>query len=121
MDWRPNVIVFANRCTKLSPHLFNVYVALAIGGAALVTYALRLGGLLLAEKLPKTVGFKAFMETLPGTILLSLVAPAIAETGPLGGFAALSTALCAWKTRNLFLSMLVGMGIVAAGRYFGGG
>ena len=95
-------------------------VVLAICGAALVTYGLRLGGLLLADRLPKTVGFKTFMETLPGTILLSLVAPAIAEAGPLGGFAALSTALCAWKTRNLFLSMRVGMGIVAAGRYFSG-
>jgi len=96
----------------------EINVVLAICGAALVTYALRLGGLLLSEKLPGTVVFRAFMETLPGTILLSLVAPAIAEAGPLGGFAALATALCAWKTRNLFVSMLTGMGIVALGRFF---
>jgi uncharacterized membrane protein len=96
----------------------EINVALVICGAALVTYALRLGGLLLAEKLPRTIVFRAFMETLPGTILLSLVAPAVVEAGPLGGFAALATALCALKTRNLLVSMLAGMGIVALGRLF---
>lgn len=88
----------------------------ALAGAALVTYALRLGGLLLAEHLPQSGGFKRFMEALPGTILLSLVAPGIVAAGPLGAVAALATALCAWKTKNLLLAMVVGMGLVAAGR-----
>jgi uncharacterized membrane protein len=57
------------------------------------------------------------METLPGTILLALVAPGIVSAGVLGGVAALATALCAWKTKNLLLAMLVGMSIVAAGRW----
>ena len=90
----------------------------AIAGAALATYGLRLGGLLLAQRLPKSGGFRRFMEALPGTILLSLVAPGIVSSGILGGFAAAATALCALRTRNLFLAMVVGMGIVAAGRFF---
>ena len=96
----------------------DLSVVLAIAGAALATYGLRLGGLLLAEHLPQNGGFKRFMEALPGTILLSLVAPGIFSAGLLGGVAALATALCAWKTRNVLLAMVVGMGLVAAGRYF---
>jgi len=94
-------------------------VYLAIAGAALVTYGLRLGGLLLAGRLPKNGGFRRFMDTLPGTILLSLVAPGIVSAGTLGGIAALATALCAWRTRNVLVSMVVGMTIVAMGRWLG--
>lgn len=91
-------------------------IILAIAGAALATYGLRLGGLLLADHLPKNGGFRSFMEALPGTILLSLVAPGIFSAGLLGIFAAAATALCAWKTRNVLFAMLVGMGLVAGGR-----
>ena len=94
----------------------DLSIALAIAGAAIATYGLRLGGLLLAEHLPKNGGFKRFMEALPGTILLSLVAPGIVSAGILGGVAALATALCAWRTKNVLLAMLVGMSMVAAGR-----
>jgi len=94
----------------------DLSIAMAIAGAALATYSLRLGGLLLAERLPKNGGFKRFMETLPGTILLSLVAPGIFSAGMLGGAAALATALCAWKTKNVLLAMIAGMAIVATGR-----
>ena len=100
------------------PSPTDMSVVLAIAGAALATYGLRLGGLLLAEHLPQNGGFKRFMEALPGTILLSLVAPGIFSAGALGGIAALATALCAWKTRNVLLAMVVGMGLVATGRYF---
>lgn len=94
-------------------------VWITIAGAALVTYGLRFGGLMLSEKLPRRGRFKIFMDTLPGTILLSLVAPGILSAGIWGWLAALSTALCAYKTRNIFLAMVVGMGIVAAARQLG--
>ena len=103
---------------NLSPHT-DITVFLVIAGAALVTYGLRLGGLLLAGRLPKNGGFRRFMDTLPGTILLSLVEPGIASAGVLGGAAALATALCAWRTRNVLVAMMVGMGIVAVGRWIG--
>lgn len=97
----------------------DITIFLAIAGAALVTYTLRLGGLLLAGRLPGNGGFRRFMDALPGTILISLVAPNIASAGILGGVAALATALCAWKTRNVLVAMVVGMVIVAAGRWMG--
>ena len=91
---------------------------MAILCAALVTYALRLGGLLLADKLPNNGGFKQCMDVLPGTILLSLVAPGIASAGFWGCVAALATAICTWKTHNVFGGMVLGMGIVAISRSF---
>ena len=97
----------------------DITIFLAITGAALVTYGLRLGGLLLAGRLPQNGGFRRFMDTLPGTILLSLVAPGIASAGALGTAAALATAFCAWRTRNVLAAMVVGMGIVMVGRWMG--
>ena len=91
---------------------------LTISGAALVTYAFRFGGLLLSERTPRSAGFRAFMEALPGTILLSLVAPGILSAGAWGWIAAGITGLCAYKTGNLFLSMGLGIGIMAVQRNF---
>ncbi len=97
----------------------DTLVWLAIFGAAAVTYALRIGGLLLAERLPKTGRFKRFMGALPGTILLSLIVPAALAAGPIGWLATACTGLCSLKTGNVFVSMLVGILIVAAGRWYG--
>ncbi|MFH1985476.1 MAG: AzlD domain-containing protein [Pseudomonadota bacterium] len=90
--------------------------ALAIAGAAGVTYALRLGGLLLAARLPRGGAFKRVMDALPGAILVALVAPGILAAGPWGILAAGATVLCAARTGSTFLSMAVGMAIVALRR-----
>lgn len=92
---------------------------LAIGCAALVTYGLRISGLLLAGRLPKTGRFRKFMDALPGTILLSLIVPAAMAAGPAGWLATLATGLCSIKTGNVFLSMVVGVALVAVGRWWG--
>ncbi len=84
--------------------------------AALATYSLRIGGLLLSERLPSTGRFRVFMDALPGTLLLSLIAPGIASSGISGGVAAVFTAGLTYKTGNVFLSMIVGVGIVALSR-----
>jgi len=97
----------------------DILVWLAIFGAAAVTYALRIGGLLLAGKLPKTGRFKRFMDALPGTILLSLIVPAALAAGPIGWIATVCTGLCSLKTGNVFVSMVVGIVIVAVGRMYG--
>lgn len=97
----------------------DLLVWLTIFGAAAVTYSLRIGGLLLAERLPKTGRFKRFMDALPGTILLSLIVPAAIAAGPVGWVATACTGLCSLKTGNVFVSMLVGIFIVAAGRWYG--
>ncbi len=96
----------------------NASVLLTIGLAAMVTYLLRFGGLMLAGSLPRSGRWKRFMDALPGTILLSLIAPAIVSAGLWGGVGTLATALCAYKTKNLLLSMLFGVAIVALSRQF---
>jgi uncharacterized membrane protein len=96
---------------------FHTQVLLTISFAAIVTYLLRFGGLMLASKLPHSGKCKRFMDALPGTILLSLIAPGIVSAGLWGGIAALATALCAYKTRNAFLSMLLGVTLVALQRH----
>lgn len=95
-------------------------VFLTILLAAIVTYALRAGGLLLAERFPKTGRFKKFMDALPGTILLSLIVPGIFNAGIWGWMATACTAFCSLKTGNVFASMALGVGIVAVGRWFAG-
>ena len=92
---------------------------IVIAAAAVVTYSLRLGGLLLAGRLPKTGRFKRFMDALPGTILLSLIIPAALAGGLWGIIATACTALCSLKTGNVFISMILGVVIVAVSRWFG--
>lgn len=86
--------------------------------AAAVTYLLRSGGLLMAELLPRQGRVKRFMDALPGTILVALVAPGVVQAGIPGQAAAVATAFCAWRTGSVLLSMVVGMGVVAGMRLF---
>ncbi len=94
----------------------GIAVLITIAISALLTYGLRFGGLLLGSKLQKSPKIRYFMEALPGTILLSLVAPEIFKSGIWGGVAALSTALCTYITKNVFIAMIIGVVIVAASR-----
>ncbi len=91
---------------------------MTLGGAIGVTYGLRLGGLLLSERLPRSPVFRTFMEALPGTILLALVAPGIVAAGPWGCTAALVTVLTALKTRQTLLAMLAGMLVIILQRHW---
>ena len=92
---------------------------LTIGCAAFATYGLRIGGLLLAARLPTRGRFRTFMDALPGTILLSLIVPAAYAAGPVGWLATVLTGMISLKTGNVFVSMVVGVAIVAAGRLLG--
>ena len=94
----------------------DLAIAMAVLGAAVVTYLLRIGGLLVSERLPRNGPFRRFMDALPGTILLSLIAPGIMQAGPWGWIAAASTAACAYRTGNVLLSMLAGMAIMIVQR-----
>jgi uncharacterized membrane protein len=96
--------------------LLNSLVVIAL--AAAVTYLLRSGGLLLAEVLPRRGWVKRFMDALPGTILIALVAPGVFQAGFTGQVAAVATAFCAWRTGSVLLSMVLGMAVVAGTRLY---
>ena len=82
---------------------------LAILGMAAVTYAIRAGGLLLANRLPSTGFVSAWLRHLPGAVLAALIAPVILRGGPAEAIAAVATALIYVVSRNLFAAMVGGV------------
>lgn len=96
-------------------------LVLIIAGVAVGTYALRLGGLLLADRLPRKGAIAAGLERLPGIVLLALVVPAVTDLGLLGIVAATATAAAAILSRSPLLAMVVGAGVVAGARALGWG
>jgi len=91
----------------------------AITVASLITYAFRLGGLLLADRLPRSGPLRTFLDGLPGALLLSLVVPGAIHLG-LTGCIGLGACLFAyWRTGNLLATMTGGVVIVALIRMCG--
>jgi branched-subunit amino acid transport protein len=82
---------------------------IAILGMAAVTFAIRAGGLLLANRLPTTGFVASWMKHVPGAVLAALVAPAILAGGAAEAIAAAVTALIYVVSRNLFAAMLGGV------------
>jgi len=82
---------------------------IAILGMAAVTFAIRAGGLLLANRLPTTGFVASWMKHVPGAVLAALVAPAILSGGAAEAIAAAVTALIYIVSRNLFAAMLGGV------------
>ena len=82
---------------------------LAIFGMALVTFAIKAGGLLLATRLPRTGFAAAWLRHIPGAVLASLVAPALVTGSPAEIIAAAITAVVYFLTRNLLAAMAAGV------------
>ena len=76
---------------------------------ALVTYATRAGGLWLASRLELSERAGAWLEQLPGAILVSLVAPAVLTGGLAGALAAVAVLIVASRTGSLPASMITGV------------
>jgi branched-subunit amino acid transport protein len=97
-----------------------------IVGMAIVTYIPRLLPVIFlsSKRLPRFI--EIWLSHIPAAVLAALVAPAIfidqqqfnLSSSNLFLWASIPTALIAWKTRNLFLSVVLGMGIVVIGRIF---
>jgi len=94
---------------------------LTILGMALVTYLTRAGGLWLMGHIPLSSRLKEWLEYLPGTILVAIIAPTIFSTGWPETSAALATLLVAVRTRNVLLSMIVGVLVVFVLRWCSSG
>ena len=82
-------------------------------GMAAVTFAIRMGGLLVANRLPTTGFVAAWLRHVPGAVLAALVAPAVLAGGVAEWLAAAVTALVFVVTRsNLFAAMAGGVAAV---------
>lgn len=91
---------------------------LAIVLMALVTYATRAGGLWLASRLNLSERAEAWLEQLPGAILVSLVAPAALTNGIPGALAAIAVVLVALRTGSLPAAMVTGVAAIVVLRSF---
>jgi uncharacterized membrane protein len=90
----------------------SIEALITILGMALVTFSIRGGGLLLANRLPQSGFVAAWLRHIPGAVLASLVAPAVVSGGPAEMIAAMATALTFLLTRNLFAAMAAGVAAV---------
>lgn len=96
-------------------------VLVTIFGMAAVTFAIRLGGYLLADRLPSSGFVAAWLRHLPGAVLAALVAPAVAAGGVAEWMGAIAATLAYLLTRNLFAALVAGVGTVYLMRSFAGG
>jgi uncharacterized membrane protein len=81
---------------------------------ALATYATRAGGLWLASRFELSERAGAWLDQIPGAILVSLVAPTVLTGGPAEMFAALAVVIVALRTGSLPAAMVTGVGTVLA-------
>ena len=82
---------------------------LAILGMALVTIAIKAGGLLLADCLPRDGFAAAWLRHIPGAVLAALVAPALVTGSLAEVIAAIATGTIFVLSRNLFAAMAGGV------------
>jgi uncharacterized membrane protein len=92
---------------------------IAILAASIITYSFRLGGLLLADRLPRTGPLRCFLDALPGTILVALVVPSASNSGWQGLIGVVACLAVYFKTKNLLLTMISGVLTVYLIRQFG--
>jgi uncharacterized membrane protein len=88
----------------------------AILAMAAATYATRAGGLWLAGRLRLSDRTAAWMRSLPGPLLVAIVAPTVVAAGPAGWLAALATLLVARATGSTLAAMATGVAVTVAAR-----
>ena len=76
---------------------------------ALATYATRAGGLWLASRLALSERAEAWLDYIPGAILVSIVAPVVLAGGIAEALAALAVILVALRTGSLPIAMVTGV------------
>ena len=87
-------------------------VMFAIILMALATYATRAGGLWLASRFDLSERAGAWLDQIPGAILVSLVAPVVLTGGIAEALAAIAVLIVALRTGSLPAAMLTGVGAV---------
>jgi uncharacterized membrane protein len=84
---------------------------LAIAAMAAATYATRIGGVLIGDRLPRSGRIKQALDALPAAVLTAVITPA-ATAGRAEMIAAVATILAATRVPML-AALLVGMGTAA--------
>jgi uncharacterized membrane protein len=79
---------------------------------ALATYATRVGGLWLASRFDLSKRAGAWLDQIPGAILVSLVAPSVLTGGPAEALGAIAVVIVALRTGSLPAAMVTGVGSI---------
>lgn len=87
-------------------------VVILIVGMAVITYAMKAGGLWLIGRIDLSERAEAGLDVLPGAVIVAFIAPALADGGIPEWIAAGTTVAVAYKTESLLLSLSVGVGTV---------
>ncbi len=91
---------------------------ITILGMALVTYMVRAGGLWLMGLVKPSPAVEAWLNAIPGAVLVSLVAPTVLVSSLAETLAALATVLVAVVTKKMLLAIIVGVAVVWVLRKF---
>jgi uncharacterized membrane protein len=95
----------------------NADVLLAIAAMTAVTYATRIGGMLLGDRLPRNGRVKQALDALPAAVLTAVIAPA-ATAGKAEMIASAATVAAALRLPTL-AAITVGMACAALLRAYG--
>jgi uncharacterized membrane protein len=93
-----------------------IETVLAILAIGLVTYATRIGGIVIMARIPVSARIEAFLRYLSGSVLVAVVVPPVIATGPAAWLAVAATLAAMLKTRHALLSLVVGMATAATFR-----
>jgi uncharacterized membrane protein len=83
-----------------------------LAGMMLVTYGARLGGLWLMSRLRPSARLERWLRSIPGAVLVAIVAPSIVAGGTADALGALATMAVAARSKNVLLAMIAGVGVV---------
>lgn len=87
-------------------------VLLVIAALAGVTYVTKAGGLWLLERIELSDGVEVWLEALPGAILVAILVPELVAGGPREWAAGAVVLAVAYRTSNILLTILVGVGTI---------
>jgi branched chain amino acid efflux pump len=90
----------------------DLLALVTILGMALVTYLTRAGGVWLMGLVTLSPRLEAWLRSIPGAVLVALVAPTVFTSSVAETLAALATVLVALRTRNVLFALVIGVGVV---------
>lgn len=88
-------------------------LAIAVLGMAVILYLTRIGGILLAARIPDSSPVLGWIDQLPAVTLMALVAPAIVHAGWPGMVAAGVAWLIAKRSGNVLVAMFAAVAVIA--------
>lgn len=89
-------------------------VLATIAGMSVATYVTKAGGLWMMGRVDVSGQVEAWLDAIPGAVVVSIVAPSLVTGGPVEWTAGAAVLVVAWRTENILASMTVGVGLVWA-------